>query len=1156
MPRIGSVLSVIAFYAEFAVRGEIGLLGRGRVCDGALSLKMGFRWMVLLTSVLAVVPVVRVGAQTAVDGAIRGSVRDVTGTAISGAVVRVENSAAGFDVSARTGGSGEFTIARVPPGRYSVAIEARGFQRVLDSGVRVEVGGVAEVVERLNVAEVVTVVNVDASAAGTLEDAPSAALTGVVSDSEVEQLPVSGRRWQTFALLMPEVNLDDAGDGLLSFRGLPATQNSTSVDGASDDQSFGGVPCGAGGESGDEAEEDIAGGFDTGAGRGSTIGGGSGRHAGAAYTFSQEAVREFRVSGQNYSAVYGHAAGGVVTTVSKSGTNKLHGSGFYLNRDSALAASNPFSISSTYVDGVVTSGVVKPHDLRQQFGGSIGGAAIADKLFYFYTFDEQRRDFPAVSSPGYAGFYSLTATQSALLGTRGVGAAKVNAALNYLDSLTGLVPRRQDQTVNFVKLDWQAAASHRLSVEYNRARSDAPGGARSAGVVDRGIASLGNSYARVDSVLGRWLWVMHSNLSNEVRAHYGRDFQFETAQPSLPQEPAVGPGGYAPQVSIGPQGLIFGTPASLGRLAYPDEQRVQFSDLATWSLGRHLVQAGGDVSLIHDRINALSDVEGSFHYDSGVTKGHAGGLVDWITDYTFNVNAYPNGGCPTIHSAVHDFCFRSFAQSFGQQEVTFDTQEWAGFVQDSWRVRPGLLLNAGLRYEYQLLPLPQQPNGYLDSVFGAVGATSVFPEDRNNIGLRFGAAWEPFGAGRGVVRIGYGQYYGRLPGATIRSALVDTALASSATHVRIVPGTVTFCPQVANQGFGYACDYVADPPAAVAATTTAMVFDRRFRLPMVQQGSLSFEHGVGAGIVGTVSYLGNLDRQLPNSVDINIAASTGLKTYQLSGGTGAAGVQDGEVFAVPLYTQRLSTSYGAVTDIVSNANATYHALVVEGRRRSRGGLELRASWTWSKAIDYGQSGGAIPRTNGQFDPFSLEYDKGLSALNYPHKVVASAVWEPIFSGRWRGVVGGWAVAPVFTESSGRGYSYDIFGGSRLSGGHESINGSGGALYLPTVGRNTLRMPDRMNVDVRVGRTVRATERVKVRGLVEVYNVTNRVNLSSVTQRAFLTGPTVNGVTPLVFQDAATVAAEGLNVPAFGTPTAAATGQVRERQVQLGLRVEF
>jgi hypothetical protein len=363
---------------------------------------------------------------------------------------------------------------------------------------------------------------------------------------------------------------------------------------------------------------------------------------------------------------------------------------------------------------------------------------------------------------------------------------------------------------------------------------------------------------------------------------------------------------------------------------------------------------------------------------------------------------------------------------------------------------------------------------------------------------------------------------------------------------------------VANQGFGYVCSYLTTPPSAIATTTSAMVFDRRFRLPAVQQGSLTVEREVGAGVIASATYLVNIDRQLPNSVDINIAPATATKTFQLQGGTGVVGVRDGETFVVPFYSQRLNTSFGPVTDILSNADATYNGLVLEARRRLRGSFEFRASWTWAKAIDYGQ-GGATPRTNAQFDPFNVLYDKGLSALNYPHKSMASAVWAPTLGSerRWvRVAANGWTVAPLFIESSGRPYSLDIFGGTRLTGGHESINGAGGAVYLPTVGRNTLRLPDTGRIDLRVSRAMHVTERVRMRGSVEIFNLTNRVNYSAIMQRAFLVGTETNGVTPLIFQDTSTVAVEGLNVRPFGTFTSASTGQSPERQVQLGVRVEF
>jgi len=1126
-------------------------------------------------------------AQSSVDGAIGGRVADQRGDSVAGARISVKSAATGAVLTAASASDGSFLVARLVPGVYAVVVSAPGF-RVLAEQVTVALGAVANADARLEIEPVMTMLSVEAApvsiagAAPVEEASPPAASEvpggSVTTAEQMDLLPVDGRRWQTFALLLPGANSGSAEDGeaAVSFRGLAVTQNASEIDGASDMQSFGSVARGTGGGAGRESEEEDDSGGETGAG-GDGAKAQYGRHAGAAYTFAQGAVQEFRIRSGEYSALDGHAAGGVVTTVSKSGTGTVHGSGFYLARDSAWDATNPFSLATHYADGVVTSGYVKPDDLRQQFGGSVGGpvrlpfrsAVRPGKLFYFATADVQRRRNPAVSSPGYAQFYALTATQTALLGNRGVSTTATNVALNYLDSLTGTAMRREDQRIGFGKLDWEATAKNRLSLQANRVRWDSPGGVRSEPVVERGLASLGNAYGKVDAGVARWVGIWTTHLSNEIRLAYGRDFEYETAQAPLAQEPAIGPSGLAPEVSIGPNGFTFGTPASLGRKAYPDERRLQVAEMVEWAHRRHLVQAGFDFSAIHDRVDALTNQEGTFNYDSGATAGKAGGLVDWITDYTFSAQAYPNGACPSINAADHLFCFRTFTQSFGRSAVSFRTEEWAGFLQEEWRATAKLHVSAGLRYEYEREPRTQYPNPALDAIFGAAtsgrgGATSVFPEDGNNLGPRVGIAWQPLGAGKGVVHLGYGVYFGRLPGATVRAALIDTALpGASATHVRITPTTETDCPQVANQGFGYGCDYVAQPPAAVGARTTATVFDRRFRLPMVQQGSFGIEHGIGHGITASASYVMNLDRQLPDSVDINIAPSTETKTFQLQGGpvngSGPAGVTNGQIFVVPFYTARVSTLYGPVTDIVSNANGTYNALVVEATRRSRKGLQFGASWTWAKAIDYGESTGATPKTNGQFDPFTNGYDKGLSTLNFAHKVTASAAWEPVVVAPrrlLRAAANGWQIDPLLQVVSGRPYSYEIFGGTRLTGGHTSINGSGGAVYLPTVGRNTLRLPETVHLDLRVSRGVKLTERVRLRATAEVFNLPNHVNYTSTTTRAYQPGTVVNGVTPLVFQDAATVAAEGLNEQPFGAFTAASTANSRERQVQLGVKLEF
>ena len=1126
---------------------------KGHVVEqGRLTAKPHGRALACATALLA--STLAALAQGPTSGALHGVVEDVSGAPIPMARIDLEDLATHHHSQTGAASDGSFNAIALAPGIYRLLVSAQGMA-TSQANVQVQLGGTTELVSRLQPQQVTAEITVSAP---TEESAPAAATT-ILTSSEIASLPLDGRRWQSFAVLTPQANPATAEFDLLSFSGLAPSANSTRIDGLDDDQSYSGVPRGNGQDTGPEVEDETDSRGSPAAARGFAAGDGAGRHPGMAYTFSEAAVREFRVTGQNDSALYGHAAGGVITTVSRSGSDDRHGSLFYLVRSSAFAATDPFATVTHFRDGVVTSGVVRPYDLRQQFGGTLGGAAIPKRLFYFYAFDGQHRSFPGISSPQSATFYDLSAIQTALLGNRGVTVAKSQAALNYLDSLTGTLDRHQDQTINFGKLDWQARDHDRLSLEGNRARSSSAGGGRTAAVVNRGLASYGNSEIRVDSVIARWVHTLNNHLSNEVRLQYGRDLHLERAQTPLPQEPAISPGSLAPEVAIGPEGLIFGTPASVSQGPSPDERRSQAAEVLTWVHGRHLLQFGGDFSFVQDHVQSLANAAGTFRYDSGTTDGHAGGLVDWITDFTFSVNSYPNGGCPSINAPIHEFCFRSFSQSFGAEDTRFNTQEWAGFVQDDWRLRKGLSLSAGLRYEYEFLPLPQRPNTALDQVFSPVGATSIFPEDRNNLGPRLGLAWQPFGSERNTLRAGYGLYFGRLPGATIRSALTETALSSTMTRIRILPTDETACPQVSNQGFGYPCAFLGTPPTGIVNTTSAVLFDRRFRLPVSQQATLALEREIASGTTVRASYLLNLTRQLPNTTDINIAPATATQNVQLVGGVTTPGVRNGDVFSLPLYTQRIDTAYGPVTDILSNVNASYHALVVEASRSAGRDLQLRGSWTWSKTIDYGENSGATPSTNGQLDPFNVRYDKALSSLNYPHKLVVSAILAPQtkIAQRWtQRVASGWVVAPVLVESSGRPYSYNIFGGTRLSGGHESLNGSGGSVYLPTVGRNVLRLPEQVDLNLRLSREIPLRERTRLRFTADIFNLPNHRNISAVTERAFLAGSSVNGTIPLVFQDAAAIASEGLTTQPFGSFNGTTQGQARERQMQLGARLEF
>ncbi len=230
-------------------------------------------------------------------------------------------------------------------------------------------------------------------------------------------------------------------------------------------------------------------------------------------------------------------------------------------------------------------------------------------------------------------------------------------------------------------------------------------------------------------------------------------------------------------------------------------------------------------------------------------------------------------------------------------------------------------------------------------------------------------------------------------------------------------------------------------------------------------------------------------------------------------------------------------------------------------------MELRGSYTFSRSIDYAPQSSATPRLDAQFDPFHNGYDKGLSNQQIPQRF-SGTLTLPLQERKGpkvvREVLDGWRVAAIGVASSGAPYSYKIFGGTYLSGGRESINGSGGANYLPTVGRNTLRLAPRGKVDLRLSREVKVGSRMHVNAFAEAFNLFNAENISSVETRAFLLGTsktigngTATGATPLVFQDAAAIAAEGLTtaVP-FGTPNSSTTGMSRERQIELGVRLQF
>ena len=640
----------------------------------------------------------------------------------------------------------------------------------------------------------------------------------------------------------------------------------------------------------------------------------------------------------------------------------------------------------------------------------------------------------------------------------------------------------------------------------------------------------------------------------------------EPASP-LPQEPRTALNGAVPQVSIDLANaatggsFVFGAPASAQKRRLPLEKRGELEETLTFAGRGHTVTLGVSGSLIDTSVDIGVAANGAYRFASGAANGRAGGLVDFITDFTYNSSAYPNGGCPSIYAAVHLFCFSSFTQSFGTgQAVRYHTAECAFFVQDAWRLTPRLRADAGARYEYFRMPLPQHPNADLDAVFGSFAATNDLPGDPGNLAPHLGIAYGL--SEHTVVRLGYSVHFGRVTGRVLQSVLQNTAQPLTSLSIHLLPRTEVE-PQCASSGtnFGYPATYSCTPTGTVARTSSATLLARRFQLPMVQQAELTLEHRVRHGLTVSASYALSLERELPNTIDVNIAPSTSRVAFQIqrSDNGGEPGVRNGTTFHVPLYTSRISPIFGPVTAVLSNATGTDHAGILQVTRVSQGGLTLRFAYTFSKAVDSARYTGSAVDQDAQFDPEDVSYDKGLSNYDRQQKIVTSAVWAPrVSTGErlLRAAANGWSLSPILFATTGRPFSYLIQGGTQLTSGRLSINGSGGATYLPTVGRNTLRLPWTETLDLRLQRAIPLEKNLHARLSAETFNVLNHRNLTGVQQRAFLAGTPVNGVTPLVYQDSSAIAAEGLTTRAFGVPTAASAPLTQQRRVQFGLRVDW
>ncbi|WP_124848069.1 TonB-dependent receptor [Acidipila sp. EB88] len=742
--------------------------------------------------------------------------------------------------------------------------------------------------------------------------------------------------------------------------------------------------------------------------------------------------------------------------------------------------------------------------------------------------------------------------------------ALYNQDLAAVSSNLGVVPRSGDQTINLPKLDWQINAKHHASFLFNRLRWDSPGGVQTQATNTYGVDGFGNDFVKLDYGLARLDSVLTSTITNEVRYQYGRELNDETAQPTSAYDAQFVNGtsyqGEPPSISLqSTNGFTSGVPYYSFRPAYPDERKWQAADTVNWVRGQHNFKFGGDIVHNYDIVNSLSlaaqtpnggytyQYLGNFFADLAKPSGSCG---SGATEY--NVGALP--------------CYSTYGQNFGQAAFDIATTDYGFFFQDNWKLTPKLVVDLGIRYDYQSVPGPYQALIQPTSTYTPLPQFSQKPSDKNNIGPRVGFAYDAFGKGTTVVRGGFGMFYGRMLNATLLGAYSSTGspLAQIGVTFRNNQGGPSF-PSILAPTF---------TPTALAAPNV-QYFDKNFQNPQALEYDLTVQQQFGPSTVLSVSYLASLGRELPNFINTNLINTPAANNNAANGkgyttvnytvaGTGNCGpLACGSTYATKVYNGYANPAFQAVTDITSNINSSYNALVFELANKTNKYASFDLSYTWSHALDDNQNESTQASTNQLLDPNApLSSQYGDSAFNVPNRFIGYATlqYPKRFSGLASTVLDGWNLNPIVQLQNGLPYSLVTSGygsGAAILAGWDGAGAPAASSYIPEVGRNSFTLRRTEVFDARLEKQFQLHDKYTLQLFGECFNIFNHENYTSANTTGYNFGSTTLANSATTYTGPQTYTTALQYNTSFGSTTNANSNYVYSpRQVQVAAKLVF
>lgn len=970
-----------------------------------------------------------------------GTVTDPQGAVIPNATVLVTNVATGVASKTTTDPEGKFQIPELPIGSYKLKVDKQGFKTAETITYSLEINQTLKVDVNLSVGTTGEVVTVEGTAATVETAVPTIGST--VSELEIHNAPLNGRNALDLALLQPGVlPADNPGNG----GARSATLGFSISGGRNDSNTFildGGL------------NNDLL-------------------SNGVVLNPNPDAIQEFKILTSNFNAEYGRNGGGIITVATKSGTNAFHGTAFEYNRNEAYNANN-------YINKSLTPALPTPILKRNQYGATLGGPILKNKLFFFLAYQGQRETqiVPSALATTFTpaelqGDFSASPNQAAVASflqantffqpdpnKRGVNPGDPTIiAPSQFDPVAqhfikaGLVPTAASGQTAFQnpaqnnpqeitgKFDWELTNKDHINVTLGR--TQAPSFGVDVGQDPSQFVNNNNSHRQFFNL--SYIRTVAPNMLNEFRATAQRlNTSQEVPGKSLgspqsfgsnitPDNPVGPPLITFPQMALGfsPQG-----PTSL------IDNTFTYSDTFSWTYGRHNLKFGGSYSAFQD--NTLFDffVTGNFDFVDFVGAGDAfANFLVGVPDFFFQAPAAPSN-------------IRSKASYV--------------FGQDEWHVADNLTLTLGLRYEYNT---PKSDTlgrsfsvvpGHQSTVFPNAPVGILFPGDRGaplgsnypdglDLAPRFGFAWQPFHNSKTSVRGGFGVFYDILKGEDNLQFNGQFPFAATAFIGFPDPGAT---PMAAPFGF------VTDPFGSTGGTNPfpskpidhninfvnnvgtfggAGVFfvDPNLRTPYVYQYNLSIERELARKMTFEAAYVGSSSHGLTGLKDVNP-----FDPATLNSGTPQRILNE-----TPGNNPNPGGSIGFLPQFMNIANANYNALQLSLKQQQTsvpflGSMYYTLGYTYSHSLD---DASGFRNNTSQVPAFQTHLFHASSDFDLRHVITFSGGWDLPFNRGPKQLVKGWSLYPIVSYRTG--FPFSVTDGLNTFNDNPGPSGAGdGGLVL-------------------------------------------------------------------------------------------------------------